>query len=175
MKTFEFTLKFALSEPGIDTRLFLTKLAKAGCNDAVAGTGQKGVISLRFTRVSGNAYKAVLSAINDVKSAIPDAELVEATPDFVGLSDVAELMGFSRQNLRKLMITHSESFPVPLHSGKYSIWHLFEILQWLEERQKRAIDPAVKEVALANMQINVAKQIMYLDQHIQDNRSRLSK
>jgi biotin operon repressor len=29
--------------------------------------------------------------------------LAEAAPDFVGLTDVAELTGMSRQNMRKLM------------------------------------------------------------------------
>jgi hypothetical protein len=37
----------------------------------------------------------------------PGAELVEASPDFVGLTDVADLVGCSRQNIRKLMLTHS--------------------------------------------------------------------
>ena len=83
-----------------------------------------------------------------------------------GLSDVAELIGFSRQNLRKLMISHSETFPIPMHSGTVSIWHLFDVLLWLEQQQKRVIDSAVKDVALANMKINVLKQAAFLDIHL---------
>lgn len=166
MQQYEFTLKFALPNDEYNRQNFIESLADAGCDDAIVGTGQRGRIALHFTRVGDNAFESVTSAISDVKHAIPDARLIEATPDFVGLSDVAELIGFSRQNLRKLMITHSASFPIPLHSGTYSIWHLFDVLLWLEQQQKRDIDSAVKDIALANMKINVLKQAAYLDMHL---------
>jgi hypothetical protein len=38
-----------------------------------------------------------------VKAVVPGARLVEAAPDFVGLTDVAQVLGLSRQNLHKLM------------------------------------------------------------------------
>jgi hypothetical protein len=50
---------------------------------------------------------AIFSVVQKVRTAIPVAELVEASPDFVGLTDVADLVGCSRQNIRKLMLTHS--------------------------------------------------------------------
>ncbi len=53
----------------------------------------------------------MVSALRDVKKAVPGAELIEVTPDFVGLTDVAELIGVSRQNMRKLMLAHAATFP----------------------------------------------------------------
>lgn len=47
-------------------------------------------------REVSNAREAVGSALADVRRAVPDAKLIEATPDLVGLTDVAELMGVSR-------------------------------------------------------------------------------
>jgi hypothetical protein len=68
------------------------------------GVGQAGRIALDFTREANTAFEAVSSAIADVKQAIPGAKLVEATPDLVGLTDVADIIGCSRQYMRKLMI-----------------------------------------------------------------------
>lgn len=167
MEEFEFTLKFYFSDSSKDADEYVDKLAEAGCDDAIIGIGQKGRIALQFFREAENAFEAVISAIKDVKSVIPDAKLIEATPDLVGLSDVAELIGMTRQNLRKLMITHSQSFPVPVHSGKSSIWHLDKILNWLETQQKKSIEPAIKEIALVNRQVNIAKESAELDQRYQ--------
>jgi hypothetical protein len=38
-----------------------------------------------------------------VKKAIPMSRLIEATPDLVGISDLAALLGHSRQNMRKIV------------------------------------------------------------------------
>lgn len=63
-----------------------------GSDDALIGIGQSGRIALQFTRVAENAFEAVFGAVKDVKRAIPDAKLIEATPDLVGLSDIAEVI-----------------------------------------------------------------------------------
>jgi hypothetical protein len=77
----------------------------------------QGRIALNFIREAASAKEAIISTLTDVKRVIPHARLLEVTPDFVGLSDVAELLGVSRQNMRKLMVTHPLSFPAPLHEG----------------------------------------------------------
>ena len=67
-----------------------------------------------------------------MKKAIPGAKLVEVGPDFVGLSDVAEIVGVTRQNMRKLMLAHVTTFPMPLHEGSAAVWHLAPVLEWLK-------------------------------------------
>lgn len=162
-KTFEFTLKFSILDTSADPEIFAEQLCKAGCDDAIMGVGQKGRIALQFSREASSALEAITSAIKDVKSVIPYAKLIESTPDLVGLTDIAQLLGFSRQNMRKLMQTHIQTFPPPVHSGTTSIWHLCDVLQWFELKQNRAIDPIIKEVALANMQINLVKEYTNLE------------
>lgn len=66
---------------------------EAGCDDALVGIGQQ--VAWRWSSLAKRerAQVAVRSALADVKRAIPSAKLVEAVPDFVGLTDVAEIMG----------------------------------------------------------------------------------
>ena len=135
MKEYEFILKFSLPDNEADPEIFIGKLGEAGCDDALIGIGRSGRIGLDFTRQSVSALEAVLIAIKDVKRAIPDARLIEATPDLVGLTDVADILGFTRQNMRKLMLKNP-GFPPPVHDGKPSIWHLAKILKWMEKENK---------------------------------------
>lgn len=158
MKEYEFTLKFAIPpklEPGaLESRLF-----EAGCDDALPGVGQKGRLALSFAREASTAMEALRSAIRDVKRAIPEARLVEVAPDLVGVSDIADLFAFSRQNMRKLMQTHSDSFPLPVHEGRASLWHLADILDWFTERQQKQVDSGMREIARASLRINVEREV----------------
>ncbi len=156
MSSYEFILKFRLPDPHADPEQYLDALADAGCDDATAGIGQPGRLALDFARDAASALEAVVSAVRAVKAAIPGAELVEATPDLVGLTDVAELFGCSRQNMRKLMVTHPESFPPAMHEGAQSLWHLRQVLAWFRDTQQRPVDPALAEVAEVTMKLNIA-------------------
>ncbi|MDH3975432.1 MAG: DNA-binding protein [Deltaproteobacteria bacterium] len=167
MKEYEFTLKFSLKNTKENPEKHLGRLAAEGCDDAIVGIGQNGRIALSFTREASNAFDAVYSALSDVKRAIPGAALVEATPDFVGLTDVAKLLGFTRQNLRKLMIASGAEFPTPVHEGKPAIWHLAKVLDWLKKRKKYRIEDSLIEVAKATMQFNVMKETTELDPDLQ--------
>lgn len=158
MKEYEFTLRFALSEAETDTEQLVEKLYAAGCDDALVGTGMPGRVALQFSREAATAAEAMLSAIRNVKQAAPDARLIEASPDLVGLSDIAEFFGFTRQNMRKLMLTHRVSFPLPLHEGSTAIWHLVDVLVWFRQFQNRRVDAAVVEIASTTMRLNVSRQ-----------------
>lgn len=158
MTEYEFTLKFRLPDAAADPEQFLAALAEAGCDDAAVGIGQPGRIALNFTREATSAQAAIVSAVRAVRTAIPGAELVEASPDFVGLTDVAELVGCTRQNIRKLMLAHRATFPVAVHEGSQAIWHLRPVLEWFSETQARAIDRSLIEVSGVTMKVNIARQ-----------------
>ena len=164
---FEFGMKFKLGAAAIDSRQLVERLGEAGCDDAVIGTGQPGRIALDFTREARSVKHAIISALRDVKRAIPDAELIEVTPDFVGLTDVAELVGVSRQNMRKLMLSHPTTFPAPIHEGSASVWHLAHVLRWLTERGDYPIEKPLLDVAAMAMQVNLAKEAQGLDGPVQ--------
>lgn len=98
------------------------------------------------------------SALGDVQRAVPGAELIEVSPDLVGLTDVADLLGMSRQNIRKLRLAHPQTFPAPVHEGSASIWHLADILSWMQARGSQKVSSELVELAAAALQINVAKE-----------------
>jgi hypothetical protein len=154
---YSFTLKYQLGERDQNLDDIVERLGVAGCDDALVGMGQAGRIALDFTREAHSAQVAFMSALADVKRAIPSARLIEAVPDLVGLTDVAEAIGVTRQNMRKLMIVHATSFPAPIHDGSTAIWHLADILTWLRARGTYQLEAGLFEVAAIAMQINLAK------------------
>lgn len=168
MGQYDFTLRFALGHHDADPAHFVDKLLTEGCDDALIGLGQQGRIALNFTREAGSADEAVLSALSDVLRSIPGAKLVEAMPDLVGLTDIANLLGFSRQNMRKLVVQKGSEFPLPVHDGKPAIWHLATVLCWFAERKNRRVDEALIGVSRINMQCNLVKESGKLDHSISD-------
>ncbi|MDY0074227.1 MAG: DNA-binding protein [Thauera sp.] len=155
---YTFTLKYRLSDDEDDLDALVERLGEAGCDDALVGIGQRGHLALEFTREAADAEEAVHSALADVRRAVPGARLIEVAPDLVGLTDVAEIVGVSRQNMRKLMLAHTDSFPVPVHEGSASIWHLADVLAWLQAKGGYALDKGVLEVARVALLVNVAKE-----------------
>jgi hypothetical protein len=153
---YEFILKFTVGDADTDPAQFIEALGEAGCTDALVGIGGMGVIGLDFAREASSAREAITSAIADVRRAIPAAVLVEAKPDLVGLTDVADLLGFSRQYLRKLAYSHPRSFPAPIHEGKPSMWHLFTVLRWAEVNSRKEVDAALSDLANLTMSVNIA-------------------
>ena len=156
MKQYEFTLKFSLPSASQDMDAYVERLGAAGCEDAAIGIGQKGRIALSFIREAASAERAVLSAIADVRRAVADATLIEASPDLVGLTDVAELLHVSRQNVRKLILSCDAAAPAPVHEGKPTIWRLAKLLQWLQEQKNYAVDEDLLALARTTMQVNLA-------------------
>jgi predicted DNA-binding transcriptional regulator AlpA len=155
---YTFTLKYQLADDDCDPDALVERLGEAGCDDALVGIGQPGRLALEFTREADSADAAVRSALADVRSAVPSARLIEVAPDLVGLTDVADIVGVSRQNMRKLMLAHPGSFPAPVHEGSASIWHLADVLAWLQAKGSYSLATDVLEVACVALQVNVAKE-----------------
>jgi len=153
-----FTLKYQLANAEEDMHEVVERLGATGCDDAVVGIGLPGRLALEFTREAGSASAAVRSALGDVHRAVPDATLIEVSPDLVGLTDVAALVGVSRQNMRKLMLAHPGTFPAPVHDGSISIWHLADVLGWLQAKGGYALTAELLDVAGAALEANLAKE-----------------
>lgn len=150
MNEYEFTLTFILPGTQDDPVQHLDALFEAGCDDAVAGTGTPGTISLEFNRDANSAAKAVDSAIRAVMKAIPGASLVEAKPDLVGLTDVADILNCSRQNIRKYAIGYPD-FPRPAVTGKFQLWHLWELAKF----DKFSIPETIIEISKVAWKLNL--------------------
>jgi predicted DNA-binding transcriptional regulator AlpA len=157
MNGYSFMLNFNLPQRSDNPDLHLDALFEAGCDDASVGVGQFGMIGLDFTRRAISAEEALRSAIRNVQTAIPGANLVRVGPDLVGLTEMADIFGFTRQNMRKYATSKScahEAFPSPTIIGEPSLWHLAEIAVWL--RSNTAIKPSLdlSEVSKAAARIN---------------------
>jgi hypothetical protein len=156
MNEYDFSLKFNLNNSPADPDDFIERLYASGCDDALIGVGNKEYVALNFIREGSSAYEAISSAINDVKRVVPGATLIEAAPDFVGLTDAAKILGYTQQHMRSLTLESNSKFPIPVYEGTHSIWHLAEILIWLREDRTYSIDDALLDIAQTNMNINIA-------------------
>ena len=140
MHEYDFTLRFEIKAIDMDPDVCADRLYGNGCDDALIGIGKPGYIALNFLREAETAFDAVTSAIEDVRRTLPNAPLVEATPDLGGISDIAALMDCSRQNARKL-ITSDHNCPPPVHEGTSPIWHMSEVLSHLSSERRCKIVP----------------------------------
>jgi hypothetical protein len=84
---YEFELRFKFPADEADSDELVERLGEAGCNDALIGVGRPGRIALWFTREADSAEDALVSAQEDVKKAIPTAELIEARSVPGGVDD----------------------------------------------------------------------------------------
>lgn len=164
-----FTLKYQLAEHDSDPDALVERLGAAGCDDALVGVGQPGRLALELSREADSAEEAVRTALADVKNAVPSARLIEVSPDLVGLTDVADVVGISRQAMRKLMLAHRGTFPMPVHEGSASIWHLAEVLDWLRARGSYQIDTGILEIAQVALEVNITKETIRHPMNRRDN------
>lgn len=159
-KEYVFTLKFKLPQNASPADELIDELYTKGCDDALIGTGISGQIALEFAREAESADAAITSALQDVLNVIPQAQLIEASPDYVGLSDVAELVSVSRQQMRKLY-EQNACFPAPLHAGKSNLWNLYTVLNWLHKNKTYEFDILVYEVAKITARMNAQHRLQH--------------
>lgn len=133
MPLFNFTLTISgvtRRTPQLEDALF-----KAHCDDALIcfyGTA----VYLDFDRESDTLEHAILSAIQDVESAPALNARVESVDSaLVGLSDIAELTGVSRQaiSLLKEGARGAGQFPGPVQrlKGSSPLWRWQTVVEWL--------------------------------------------
>jgi len=160
MNSYEFELIFKVDNSNENLLDYSDRLYEAGCDDALVSVGQLGMIALSFVREAENAQIAIDSAIENVKTAMPHAELIEASPDFVSITDVAAILGHSRQYTRKLF-NEKSGLPSPIHMGSPTIWHLSEVLNWIKSITKNGINlsDSLLEISNTTRQVNFKKQM----------------
>lgn len=74
---FQFTMKFDLGSGSRSTDEIVERLGAAGCDDATVGLGRVGRVALLFTREAPTPELAIETALTDVRTALPEAELLE--------------------------------------------------------------------------------------------------
>ena len=138
----------------------MDKLFEAGCGDASPLIGKIGGLGMMFHREAESAEAALKSAISNVKKAIPQAELARAEPDLVNLTEMAELAGTTKQNLRKYAKGEtakvSDPFPIPRVAGKTDYWHGDELARWLLKKTNLTVTPNVLETLTCARGLNLS-------------------
>ena len=76
---YTFTWKYQLRDCNDAIDDVVERLGATGCDDALVGIGRVGRLSLDFTREATSAEAALVSALWDVKRAVPSANLIETT------------------------------------------------------------------------------------------------
>lgn len=161
MALYNFTLTLSgvnSHTPGLEDALH-----RAGCTDALVcfyGTA----VYLEFDRESDSLEQAILSAIDNIESASAlniRVESVDAT--LVGLSDIAELTGLSRQAVALLKdgARGSGKFPGPVQriTGNSPLWRWKTIVSWLVAEARVAADSPMVEQAEVLDSLNLALQL----------------
>ena len=115
---------------------------------------------------SGEQYlNALAEAGCDDASVIPHARLIEAGPDLVGLTDMGEIFGVSRQHMRQFILEHDNA-PSPVHSGNPKLWHLSDISDWMSSINAHirgaGISRECAELARTTLAVNFARRWLTL-------------
>jgi len=129
---------------------YIDALYEAGCDEATPGTGEKGYLALSFTREAVDAVDAIASALENVRTAIPHANLLRVEPYLLNLSELAFQFGFTKQNIQKYARAKAANkhtpFPRPFIEGKTSYWSIYDVASWLNDEGIVAIDKHVIEM-----------------------------
>jgi len=161
MALYNFTL--TLSGVTVHTVGLEDSLHAAGCADALVcfyGTA----VYLDFDRESDSLEQAVLSAIADIESAPSLNARVESVDSaLVGLSDIAELTGLTRQAIALLKdgARGSGQFPGPVQrvKGNSPLWRWKTIVGWLVTENRIPEDSPLVAHAEVLDNLNLALQL----------------
>jgi predicted DNA-binding transcriptional regulator AlpA len=166
MAVYNFSLTLAgvsSKTPGLEDALYVS-----GCDDGLICYYGKSVY-VEFDRESDSFANAILSAISDIETAGIGAQVMSVDSYLVGLSDIAQLTGLSRQAIAMLKdgTRGSGDFPSPLQrlKGSSPLWSWCSVAAWLAEKGKMGQELADNAQCLEN--INLALQLRASKQRVQ--------
>ncbi len=165
--TYDFTLTYAVATPTVINDALTDALFEAGCDDALIGLGRPGFLAFDFRRDAVNAAEALASAQAAIQRVLPEATLVEAAPDLVNLSDMADLFGCTRQNMAKYAAQPPSGarapFPPPVVSATPPLWRLLDVVRWAHQEKLLKIAVPLTELAAETARLNLQLQLRKLE------------
>lgn len=160
MSLFNFTL--TLSGVTSDTTGLEDALFSAGCDDALIcfyGTAAY----LEFDRHGESLTQAVISAVSDIESSGIGARVESVDSTLLGLSDIAELTGLTRQSIALLKdgARGSRQFPGPVQrvKGNSPLWRWCTVVDWLASEGRIPFDSPLIDNARVLDNLNLALQL----------------
>lgn len=136
MSAHEFTI--IIEGPDLQDESNVDALFEAGFDDATIG--RVGSIQyLDFDRDAESFADAVLSAVEGLESAVPDARVVQLEPDgLVTMSEIAGRVGRTRESVRLLASGDRGpgGFPAPAthFRSRQSMWRWQEVAVWFADK-----------------------------------------
>lgn len=132
MALYNFTL--TLSGVTCETEGLEDALYESGCNDAlICAYGNS--VYVEFDREADSLDDAIASAVKNIEMAGVDAVVESVDSALVGLSDIAEITGMSRQAIAMLKdgTRGSGDFPCPIQriKGQSPLWDWADVAEWL--------------------------------------------
>jgi len=132
VELYNFTL--TLSGVHAETEGLSDALYTRGCDDALICFYGSSVY-VEFDREADSLHSAIESAVFDIENAGIGALVVSVDSALVGLSDIAELSGLTRQAITLLKdgLRGKGDFPGPVQriSGQSPLWDWSEVASWL--------------------------------------------
>lgn len=158
MPVYHFSLTLggvSTATPDLEQHLF-----EQGCDDALVCAYNQ-TVYLEFDREAEDFSSALLSAVRDCEAPPLRARVIAADADLVGLSDIAELTGMTRQAIALLKEGKrgTGNFPSPVQrlKGNSPLWRWSEVAAWLAEQQRLPAELADNACQLAAL--NLALQL----------------
>ncbi len=155
MKKYEFSLRFDVSYYEDDLDFIDDQIYEAGCDDVLIRHGRKAEVLIEFARDGLSAIQVLTEAKSQVLSALPKARLLEAKPDFVGPTDIADFYGISRQRVQVIVQSKLANVHAFTIVGNTQIYRLATVIDELAKHVKQDLDDSVREAAFAAMQLNL--------------------
>jgi hypothetical protein len=143
-KTYTFTL--LIDGPDLQEDGRIDALFEAGCGDATFGR-RDSVQFADFDRDAPSLAAAIHSAIRDIRSAVPEAEIVRVEPEeFVSAQVIADRLGISKEYVR-LLADGSRGpggFPSVVRwiDTKTRVWSWNDVAEWFDTRLGRSVAAA---------------------------------
>ncbi len=156
----EATHTFILLLRGANPLEYLDALFDAGCDDAIFGE-REGTYFAEFDREAPTLADAIVTAIEQVESAVPGVQVVRVEPDeLVNAAAIAARTRRTRESIR-LLIDHRRgpgNFPAPIGwlNPKTRLWRWSDVARWFAEFDKVPGERCSVEDALFIAGLNAA-------------------
>jgi hypothetical protein len=138
--TTEHTFQVVFALPGEDSlEPHLDAVQAAGCDDAAfMGPAIDGTYVAEFDREAPTFPGAVVSALEAIQSALPDAHLLRVQPeDIVSLSEIAARTGRTDESVRLLIQGRRGPGDFPPAAGrineKTQVWRWADVARWFTD------------------------------------------
>lgn len=172
MPLYNFTL--TLSGVTSETDRLEDILFLGGCDDALICCYGKSVY-LEFDREADSLDDAISTAITDVESVEVGIRVTSVDSALVGLSDIAELTGLTRQAIALLKdgLRGNGNFPSPIQriKGQSPLWDWADVADWLEKNNRLHKYPELSHQAKILCKWNLALRVCNNENYVELQRA----